>query len=73
MSIDWGTVCYAIGFIVVIIVLALILQYLFNPKKNSMWRKYIELENEKRETVEKKELTEEEKKFYEEIWNKKKS
>ena len=65
--------CYAISFIVVIIVLAFILQYLLNPKKSSIGRRYLELEKEAEQKDEKRELTEEEKKFYEEIWNKKRS
>ncbi len=64
-------VCQIVVVIVGIVLLAWILQRIFNPKKNPVSRKYIELEEET--PKEKKELSEEEKKFYEEIWNSKKN
>ncbi len=63
-------ICQIIVVVVGLVFLAWILQRIFNPKKNTMMRKYVDMENEPKE--EKKELSEEEKKFYEEIWNAKK-
>ncbi len=68
--IDTSMICQIIVVVVGLVLLAWILQRIFNPKKNSIMRKYVEMENEHRE--EKKDLSEEEKKFYEEIWNAKK-
>ena len=53
---------------VIIIILIIIVQYLFNPHLNFL-RKYSEIEEDE---VEERELTEEEIKFYEEIWKAKK-
>ncbi len=56
---------YKIVLAVIIIILIIVVQYLFNPRLNFA-RKYSEVEYEEEEE---KELSEEEKKFYEEIWN----
>ncbi len=63
------SLCQIVVFLAVIIVLAVILQRLFNPKKNRILSKYMEME--KTEEVESD--PEKEKEFYEEIWNAKKS
>ncbi|NPA75660.1 MAG: hypothetical protein GXO25_06230 [Euryarchaeota archaeon] len=68
--IHFESVWQLIVFVVVIIVLAIILQRIFNPRKNSITRKYLEMENE---VEQEKSDPEKEKEFYEQIWNAKKS
>ena len=72
MSGYYGTVCQVIIFIVVIVILAIILQYIFNPKKNPITRKYMEIEKENPPIKENNDATKE-KEFYKQIWNDKKS
>ena len=59
---------YKILLAVVIIIMIIVVQYLFNPRLNFA-KKYSEVEEPEEKS---EELTEEEKRFYQEIWNSKK-
>ena len=76
VSLDTNSICQIVSFLLIVVIIAWFLQKIFNPKKNAIGRKYLEMESNTENNSGKEssvKITDEEKKFYEEIWNADKS